>query len=103
MDELWLLLLFIIATVAISYVVVTFTPKKVKAVEKTLGDVSFEWEKKFKDLMIEYIREDSRILTNEELNQSITQIKERLLDKVKDNPYEVEVLVVHSSMPFPAG
>ena len=105
--EIWLLLLFIIATVAISYVVVKFTPKKVKAVEKTLGDVSFEWEKKFKNLMIDYIREDSRILTNEELNQSITQIKERLLDKVTDNPYEVEILVVHSSMTnafaFPGG
>jgi predicted Zn-dependent protease len=107
--EVALLLLAIAATVFIAIFIVKFIPKKVdvKKVEKTLDDVSVDWEIKFKKSMLKYIREDSRIIINEKLNESITEIKNRLLENINENPYEIEIIIVNSPMTnaftFPGG
>ncbi len=107
-EFVWLLLI-VIASVALSYIVVKIIPKKaaVKKVEKGIADISVDWEKKFKNSMLKYIREDSRIITDEELNQCVDIIEKRLIENIEENPYEIEILVVNSPMTnafaFPGG
>ncbi len=107
--EIVLLLLIIVVTLAVSVITVKYIPKKVDVskVEKSVEDISVDWEVKFNKSMQKYIREDSRIITDEEVLSSIADIKKRLLAHVENNPYEIEIVVVNSpvtnAFTFPGG
>lgn len=108
-NEVLILALIVILTISVSIGVVKYYPKNIKfdKAEKTANDISLDWELKFKKSMMKYLKRDSKIVDNVELNLSVNKIKDRLLTNIENNPYDIEILIVNSSMvnafAFPGG
>ncbi len=108
-SELLWFIVAIVVTIAVSYMVVKTGSKKVnkKTTEKKLDDITVTWEKQFSESMYGYIKHDSRVITKEDVCGAVDIIKDRLLENVRDNPYDIEVVVIHSpvtnAFTFPGG
>jgi len=107
--EITIFILIIIITIIISIVIFKITDYIKPEIQKKLEleKKSIKLENKLKELIKKDIEFNYRIISNKKINNSINIIKERLLNNITDNPYDVEIYVIDSSMvnavAFPGG
>lgn len=101
LKELVLLIIFFGAALYISTLIPDIS------FDSSIGDFPIEWELQLKKVILKYIKYDSKVLENSDLNKAVDIIKRRLVENIKDNPFELDIIIIDSPMvnavAFPGG
>ena len=106
--ELAFLCVLLLFTAFVGYVIQRSLASGSNETTRNIDSISVAWEMKFKEAIKQFIAHDAKIVENDELNEVISDLQQRLQEHVKaDNPYEIEIVVVNSclvnAMAFPGG
>jgi beta-barrel assembly-enhancing protease len=95
-QELLLMALLVVASLAASYGVATLVRKPLHRAGKGIDNVPVSWEVRLKDGIKRYIEHDSRVINDKRVTAAIDTIRSRLLAHETDTTYHIEIIVVES-------
>ncbi len=106
--ELIALCTLLLATAATAYLIQRALSPGADETTQSIDSISIAWEREFKEGIKKLIANDALLVQRDELDEALSDLLQRLEQHLEEeHPYEIEIIVVNSSlvnaMAFPGG